>query len=115
MIPDPTPVVGTALGERLFTDRPSAVIVTTDWRAFATIPVRSSVPTRLPATAAFAVAAGVVDVAGVVPRKPPMRAGVSTDAGAADRGAAATTVLMPRPRPRLGGGEAPSAAAAVGV
>src|SRR5712671_6488744 len=99
MIPDPTPVVGTEKGERPFVERPSAVIVTTDWRAVATMPVRSSVVARLPVTAAFAVGTGGVVAAGVAPRRPPTRAVVPTDASVADRRPAARIDLIPRDRP----------------
>ena len=100
MIPEPTPVVGTEKGESPFTDMPSAVIVTTDSRAVATMPVRSSVAALLPVTAAFGVAADVAaGAAGVAPRMPPTSAVVPTDASVADRRPAARIDLIPRDRP----------------
>src|SRR5215831_20575015 len=98
MRPDPTPVLGTENGP--FEVVPSAVMVTTDFRAVATTAVMSSSSVPVVTARVFAVGAGVV--AG--PAVPTRTAAVPVEARTAERRLAPRSPARPRPPWRVGRG-----------
>ena len=91
------PRVGWPKGEKRSVVRPSAVIVTTDAFAAATIAVRSSAVTVLePVLVVVALAGFCVEATGVRGARAPTRAAVPPEARTAARAAAATTLPSPR-------------------
>ena len=99
MIPEPTPVVGTANGEKLLVVRPFAVIVTTDSRAAATIAVMSSVVSTVVTVRPLA----GVEAAGLSLARSSTTA-VPVEASTADRMLIANRPARPRPPLRGGRG-----------